>query len=115
MSNKQNIINTKSKINSNFNINKPQSCHNKNKTFDFNTINQNDQLSKYNTNNNFENYKSLLNNNNQKNIKRKKMNSKFNLIKKPINEVIEINPILSPQANRVYNKIKRKNHKYQIY
>ena len=52
----------------------------KNKTFDFNTINQNDQLSKYNTNNNFDNYKSLLNNNNQKNIKRKKMNSKFNLI-----------------------------------
>ena len=108
MTNKQNIINTKTKKNSNFNNNKPQSCHNKNKTFDFNTINQNDQLSKYNTNNNFDNYKSLLNNNNnnnQKNIKRKKMNSKFNLIKKPINEVIELNPILSPQAKRVYNKI----------
>ena len=102
---KHNIINKNVKKPSNLSINKPQVCHTKNKTFDFNTINQNEQLSKYNTNNNFDNFKSLLsNNNNQKNIKRKKINSKFNLIKKPISEVIEINPILSPQAKKIYNK-----------
>ena len=98
-----NLISINKNTNINLNINKPQFRHAKNKTFDFNTINQSEPLSKYNSNNNFDNFKALLNNNNKNNEKRK-INSKFNLIKKPINEVIK-NPILSPQAKRVYNKI----------
>ena len=87
----------------NINVNKPQ--HIKNKTFDFNTINQSEPLSKYNSNNNFDNFKALLSNTNKNSQKRKKINSKFNLVKKPFNEVIK-NPILSPQLNnKVYSKI----------
>ena len=92
-------------INLNININKPQSRHAKNKTYDFNTINQNEPLIKYNTNNNFDNFKALLSNNNKNNQKRKKISSKFNLIKKPISEVIKNNPILSPQVKKAFNKI----------
>ena len=104
-----NIINTGVRKNSNFNLNintnKPQICHTKNKTFDFNTINPNDPMMKYNTNNNFENFKVLLSNKNKNNQKRKKISSKFNLLKKPISEVIKSNPILSPQVKKIYNKI----------
>ena len=118
--NEKNIKKTKKKINktinnqniknfnknSNLNINKPLAFHTKNKTFDFNTIYQNEKKSKHSANNNFDNFKSLLENNNyQRNIKRKKINSKFNLIKKPISEVIHINPIMSPQVKKVNNKI----------
>ena len=104
-----NLLNTNihknSNLNLNININKPQACHSKNKTFDFNTINQNDPITKYNTNNNFENFKVLLSTKNKNNKKRNKINSKFNLIKKPINEVIKNNQILSPQNKKIYNKI----------
>ena len=104
-----NLLNTNihknSNLNLNININKPQTCHAKNKTFDFNTINQNDPITKYNTNHNFENFKVLLSTKNKNNQKRKKINSKFNLIKKPISEVIKNNPILSPQTKKIYNKI----------
>jgi len=87
----------------NINVNKPQ--HIKNKTFDFNTINQSEPLSKYNSNTNFDSFKALLSNTNKNSQKRKKINSKFNLVKKPFNEVIK-NPILSPQINnKVYSKI----------
>ncbi len=91
--------------NMNININKPQFRHAKNKTFDFNTINQNEPLIKYNTNNNFDNFKALLSNNNKNNAKRKKISSNFNLVKKPISEVIKNNPILSPQMKKAYNKM----------
>ena len=104
-----NLLNTNIHKNANFNlninINKPQTCHAKNKTFDFNTINQNDPITKYNTNHNLENFKVLLSTKNKNNQKKKKINSKFNLIKKPISEVIKNNPILSPQAKKIYNKI----------
>ena len=93
-----------SSINLNININKPQSSHLKNKTYDFNTIIQNEPLTKHNTNNNFDNFKSLLSNNKKSNT-RKKINSKFNLIKKPISEVIQSNPLLSPQVKKSFNKI----------
>ena len=83
----------------NININKPR--HAKNKTFDFNTINQSEPLSKFNTNNNFDNFKASLNN---KNNQKRKINSKFNLIKKPIYEVIK-NPILSSHIKKSYNKM----------
>ena len=106
-SNNLNKIKSHNKMNSNINIyknsnininyNKPQSRHIKNKTFDFNTISQCEPLTKYNSNYNFDNCKSLLNN-------KKKTASKFNLIKKPFNEVIK-SPILSPQVN---NKAKSK-------
>lgn len=101
----KNIINTNIKKKYNLNINKHQTYHIKNNTFDFNTINQNEQLNKYNTNNNFEFKSSLSNTNGQKNVKRKKINSKFNLITKPINEVIILNPLLSPQVKKSHNKI----------
>ena len=105
-----NLINMNSNIknanlNLNINTNKPQAYHIKNKTFDFNTLIQNEPLSKYNSNNNFDNFKSLLGNNNQKSKNRKKVNSKFSLIKKPMNEVIQINQIISPQTKKSYNKI----------
>lgn len=54
----------------NINSNKPQ--HIKNKTFDFNTINQSEPLSKYNSNNNFDNFKALLSNTNKNTQKGKK-------------------------------------------
>ena len=100
-----NFINTNKNSNKNININnsKPQVRHGKNKTFDFNTINQNDPISKYNSNNNIDKFKVLFSSNNKNNPK-KKINSKFNLIKKPIYEVMK-NPILSPQIKKVNNKI----------
>ena len=102
-----NFISTNKNSNKNININinntKPQVRHGKNKTFDFNTINQNDPISKYNSNNNIDKFKVLFSSNNKNNPK-KKINSKFNLIKKPIYEVMK-NPILSPQIKKVNNKI----------
>ena len=105
---KNNLIHTNfpknPSINLNINVNKPQISHLKNKTYDFNTIIQNEPLTKYNTNNNFDNFKSLLSNN-KNNHKRKKISSKFNLIKKPISEVIQSNPLLSPQVKKSFNKL----------
>ena len=92
--------NSNKSININININKPR--HSKNKTYDFNTINQSEPLSKFNTNNNFDNFKAILSNN--RNTQKRKINSKFNLIKKPIYEVIR-NPILSSHIKKSYNKI----------
>ena len=114
-SNNLNKIKSHNKMNSNINVyknskinsnnNKPQSRHIKNKTFDFNTISQCEPLTKYNSNYIFENSKPLLSNTSKYTQKKKKIASKFNLIKKPFNEVIK-NPILSPQAsNKVNNKI----------
>jgi hypothetical protein len=102
---KVNNINKNCNMNINLNINKPQFRHAKNKTFDFNTINQNEPLMKYNTNNNFDNFKALLSNNNKNNSKRNKKSSNFNLVKKPISEVMKNNPILSPQLKKAYNKM----------
>ena len=99
----KNFININKNSNKNISNIKPQVRHGKNKTFDFNTINQNDPISKYNSNNNIDKFKVLFSSNNRNNPK-KKINSKFNLIKKPIYEVMK-NPILSPQIKKVNNKI----------
>ena len=105
-SNKMNSnINVYKNSNININNNKPQSRHIKNKTFDFNTISQCEPLAKYNPNYNLENCKSLLSNTSKYSQKKKKTTSKFNLIKKPFNEIIK-SPILSSQVNnKVNNKI----------
>ena len=98
-------INVFKNSNLNINNNKPKSRHIKNKTFDFNTISQCEPLTKYNSNYNFDNCKSLLSNTSKYSQKKKKIASKFNLIKKPFNEVIK-SPILSPQFNnKINNKI----------
>lgn len=66
-----NFINTNKNSNKNINTTKPQVRHGKNKTFDFNTINQNDPLSKYNSNNNIDKFKVLFSSNNKNNPKKK--------------------------------------------
>ena len=80
---KPNNINIPKNSSLNINMNKLP-FHAKNKTFDFNSFQQNENLNKYNTNNIFQNYRVSYNINNQKN---KKNNSKFNLIKKPNTEI----------------------------
>ena len=97
-----------SNINLNMKINKLPLHHTKNKTFDFNSFYSNEQLTKYNTNNNFYNFRIFYINRQQK----KKINSKFNLIKKPITEVVS--RIVSPshkQKDDKFNKEKSISHR----
>ena len=90
-----------SNINLNMKINKLPLHHTKNKTFDFNSFYSNEQLTKYNTNNNFYNFRIFYINRQQK----KKISSKFNLIKKPITEVVS--RIVSPSHKKNDNKINK--------
>ena len=97
-----------SNINLNMKINKLPLHHTKNKTFDFNSFYSNEQLTKYNTNNNFYNFRIFYINRQQK----KKINSKFNLIKKPIIEVVS--RIVSPSHQKKddkFNKEKSISHR----
>ena len=84
------------------NMNKFPFHQNKNKTFDFNSLYQNEHLTKIKTNNNFHNFRIFYNNKNQT---KKKTNSKFSLIKKPITEVVS--RIVSPSHNNNDNKISK--------
>ena len=80
-------------------INKLQFHHTKNKTFDFNSLQQNDNLSKIKANNNYKNYRVFIN---KKEQIEKKISRKFNLIKKPISEVVS--HIVSPSHKKLVNK-----------
>ena len=102
----ENIKKTKNFVapkNSNFNnkMNKLSFQHSKNKTFDFNSL-QNDNLTKFNNNNNFSNFRAIYNKNNQT---KKKICSKFNLIKKPNTEIHRY--INSPSQQLIDNKIEK--------
>ena len=95
---KSNNINIPKSSNLNLNIkmNKLPYHHFKNKTFDFNSLQPNEHLTKFNTNNNLHNKKIQGKN---------KINSKFNLIKKPITEVAS--QIGSPSNKKIDNKINK--------
>jgi hypothetical protein len=76
--------------------------HTKNKTFDYNSLYSNEQLSKFNTNNNFNNLRIFYKN---KGHIRKKISSKFSLIKKPITEVVT--RIMSPTHKNSESKMNK--------
>ena len=101
---KQNNFNIQKNSNSNLKMNmyKVSIHHTKNKTFDFNSLYPEEQINKFNTNNNFNNLRIFYQN---KGHIKKKINSKFNLIKKPITEVIT--RIVSPSHKKSENKISR--------
>ena len=82
---KQNNLNIPKNLNINIKMNKLPFFHSKNKTFDFNSLQQNENLSKFNTNNNFHNFRIFYNKNSHG---KKKISSKFNLIKKPLTEAV---------------------------
>ena len=82
---KQNNLNIPKNLNINIKMNKLPFYHSKNKTFDFNSLQQNENLSKFNTNNNFHNFRIFYNKNSHG---KKKISSKFNLIKKPLTEAV---------------------------
>ena len=101
---KSNNINIPKSSNLNLNIkmNKLPYHHFKNKTFDFNSLQPSEHLTKFNTNNNLHNFRAFYN----KKIQGKnKINSKFNLIKKPITEVAS--QIGSPSNKKIDNKINK--------
>jgi len=100
-SNNINIPKT-SNLNLNIKMNKLPYHHFKNKTFDFNSLQPSEHLTKFNTNNNLHNFRAFYN----KKIQGKnKINSKFNLIKKPITEVAS--QIGSPSNKKIDNKINK--------
>ena len=101
---KQNNFNIQKNSNPNLKMSmyKVSIYHNKNKTFDFNSLYPDEQINKLNTNNNFNNLRIFYQN---KGPIKKKINSKFNLIKKPITEVIT--RIVSPSHKVSDNKIMR--------
>ena len=95
----QNNKNFQLNLNETSKINKLQFHHTKNKTFDFNSLQQNDNLSKIKANNNYKNYRVFIN---KKEQIEKKISKKFNLIKKPISEVVS--HIVSPSHKKLVNK-----------
>ena len=101
---KQNNCNIQKNSNSNLKMKmyKVSIHHTKNKTFDLNSLYPEQQINKFNINNNFNNLRIFFQN---KVLIRKKINSKFNLIKKPITEVIT--RIVSPSHKISDNKISR--------
>ena len=101
---KSNNINIPKSSNLNLNIkmNKLPYHHFKNKTFDFNSLQPNEHLTKFNTNNNLHNFRAFYN---KKVQVKNKINSKFNLMKKPITEVAS--QIGSPSNKKIDNKINK--------
>ena len=112
---KQNNLNFPKNSNSNLKMNmyKLSVHHAKNKTFDFNSLYAEEQTNKLNTNNNYNNLRMFYKN---KGHIKKKINSKFNLVKKPITEVVT--RIVSPTHKISENKMNRdksmSNHKDRI-